>query len=63
MSFNCILRKLENRDGCGLDEPLTWGLLTVLCTQVSCPDDLQCGGQQEEQLPVTINHLPQAFSF
>lgn len=55
------LSRLENRDGGGLDEPLTWGLLTVLCTQVSCPDGLRCDGRQEDQLPVTINHLPQAF--
>ncbi|KAG5208950.1 hypothetical protein R6Z07F_006789 [Ovis aries] len=51
------LRRLENRDGRGLDE-LTWGLLTVLCAQVSCPDGLQCDGRQEEQLCI---HPPQAF--
>lgn len=51
------LRRLENRDGRGLDE-LTWGLLkAVLCAQVSCPDGLQCDGRQEEQLYPS----PQAF--
>lgn len=55
------LRRLENRDGRGLDEPLIWGLLTVLCTQVSCPDGLQCDGRQEGQLPMTSNHPPQAL--
>ena len=59
--FRPHLRRLENRDGRGLDEPLTWGVLTVLCTQVSCPDGLQYDGRQEGQLPVISIHPPQAF--